>query len=202
MKYIEKGAQPAILNQWINSVEPNNKNYNSLSTDPIKIEIQQMILDEQGHICCYCENKIEIDESHIEHIRPQDKYPNLDCDYTNLLVSCIKNPTKEKHKSHCGHYKGNWFDEGVFVSPLDPSCENRFGYREDGSIYGLDFNATETIAKLNLNSPKLIGLRFMLIKSFRYLSQEEISSYANSYLTEKNQGRYNPFYTTVKYLFA
>jgi len=105
MKYIEKVAQPAILNQWINRVEPNNRNYNSLAVDPIKVEIQRILLDEQGHICCYCENKIEIADSHIEHIRPQDKYPNLDCDYSNLLVSCAKNPTKDNNKSHCGHKK-------------------------------------------------------------------------------------------------
>lgn len=35
---------------------------------------------------------------------------------------------------HCGHRKGNWFDEAQHISPMEARCELRFRYLQSGEI--------------------------------------------------------------------
>jgi hypothetical protein len=50
-------------------------------------------------------------------------------------------------------------DEVLPVTPLQPDCEERFQFDENGGIHGLDESARKTIGLLNLDHATLIGWR-------------------------------------------
>lgn len=203
MKHIQKHREPAQFTQW----KADNKNlkvtYDDLHGD-IKNIVKQGLMEEQGYICCYCERRLEERDSHIEHLRPQHPYENDQLNYENMLCSCLKQLRAGEPK-HCGALKLNWFDENQFVSPLDPGCEIRFEYTEAGEIKPRkdDKAAETTIAKLGLNIDKLIALRHDAIKPFQdeTLTSEELRRFVTGYLQPDSEGRFNPFYTTIHYLF-
>jgi len=35
---------------------------------------------------------------------------------------------------NCGNFKGDWYDENLMVSPLDPNCASYFQYTGAGEI--------------------------------------------------------------------
>ncbi|NEP57986.1 MAG: TIGR02646 family protein [Symploca sp. SIO2G7] len=74
-------------------------------------------------------DKEESDSCHIEHLKPQEKFPQLALDYNNLLASCQAERSKNPPPPlRCGYKKDNWYDEKLFVSPLQPDCESFFRY--------------------------------------------------------------------------
>lgn len=101
--------------------------------NPEKTLLHAALIQEQGGVCCYCGRSVSQADSHIEHFRPQESRPDLALDYGNLHASCIRE-TKLGNPLHCGHYKGNGFDEAQHISPLDPDCEVRFLYTREGAI--------------------------------------------------------------------
>ena len=174
----------------------------------IKNIVKESLRQEQGYICCYCERELENGDYHTEHLRPISIYPNEQINYNNLLCSCQLEIDKGEPR-RCGNGKGNWYDDSLLVSPLDPDCESRFIYTVDGQIRPsdeADQAADTTIKKLQLNLDRLNNLRKNVIEPFLdpELSDSELELFVNSYLVEKDQnnGKYNQFYTTIKYLFA
>lgn len=171
----------------------------------VKKAVKQALMTEQGYICCYCEDRLSDDGSHIEHFQPKSD-PKIDpLDFSNLLCSCQNELTRGEPR-YCGQLKGNWFDAQKLISPLDPTCEKRFAFTADGWIqpaYDHDEGAIITIEKLGLNIPKLRNLRQRAIESFidPSLSDRELEDFVNSYLEPDNLGQFNPFWTTVRYLF-
>lgn len=202
MKYIVKQSEPAGFTAWKTQKNANwQPEYSNMPTD-IKQQLKDALLDEQGWICCYCEQEITPDDSHIEHFRPQSD-PGCDpLDYSNLLASCQKQPRKPLH---CGSLKEDWFDCNLLVSPLDPSCESRFVFLFNGEIQprsDSDLTAKETIHRLGLNISKLIEMRKAVIEPFldEKLSYIEIKTFVSDYLTKKPEG-FSPFWSAINYLF-
>jgi len=202
MKYIEKGNEPQSFTDWKSN---GNLIYNDL-INPQKSELKTALLIEQGYICCYCESKISSDTSHIEHFKPKDKdkFPELQLNYDNLLCSCQKQLSKGEPR-HCGNSKGN---EIILMTPLMEDCESKFTYTEDGQINHTDEDSKQTIRDLQLDIDKLNDLRNKAIELFIIDSEtyeeipyEEAKIFAKQYL-QKDDGRYNEFYTTIKYLFG
>ncbi|OQY38396.1 MAG: TIGR02646 family protein [Candidatus Cloacimonetes bacterium 4572_65] len=120
MRYVHKTSTPKFfikdtkhLKSW--------KKYKSHK----KRDLKQHILDkEQNHLCIYCESKISLDNSHIEHLRPKDevRYPQLLFVYRNLTVSCNGLCHVFDNKLtplSCGHIKGNEFDKNMFLNPVE-----------------------------------------------------------------------------------
>jgi len=125
-----------------------------------------------------------------------------------MLCSCQR-VLKKKEPRHCGNSKGSWFDKDDFVSPLEPDCERRFKYTHDGQIMpsdDVDKPAAITIHRLRLNIDKLSDLRKSAIEPFidEGLTESELLTFSKIYLADKeeNNGRFNEFYTTIKYLFG
>ncbi|MEK8020745.1 MAG: retron system putative HNH endonuclease [Candidatus Parabeggiatoa sp.] len=163
MKYILKGAEPPFFTDWKNNdkmYQRGRPNWKRLKSKE-KQALHKALLEDQGEICCYCGRRIVLDDSHVEHFRPQKGYPKLQLEYENLLSSCQLELQKTEPR-HCGNAKGSWFDEEQTVSPLDPSCESRFEYLEDGSLRAYDNNdegVKATITHLALDIEKLRELR-------------------------------------------
>ncbi len=217
MKYIVKNSEPQEFIDWKALVNENwQPTYKDL-TSQLKNTLFNSLKEEQGYLCCYCERKLQNDENgnkyyHIEHLRPQSKFPQLQLDYENLLCSCQCNQKNEDNQ--CGMSKENWFSEDM-ITPLQEDCESKFTYTEFGKIKSADENNSaieKTINQLNLNSKKLTQLRSELIDTFYFwdkdcteeLTETERSKLVINHLVEKenNNGEYNEFYTTIKYLFA
>ncbi|MCU0287357.1 MAG: TIGR02646 family protein [Acidobacteria bacterium] len=172
MLEIKKTEQPCFFNSWIK----NNKEYGK--------QLKEFILEnEQQEVCCYCEKSIpphNIDSnSHIEHVRPRDKFPGLKNDYHNLVVSC-------QTPGRCGNAKGNKFNDH-FIVPTEENPGDYLTYFTNGEIRAINNNnkANVTIEMLNLNAPRLVGARrtlFIKLSSMRDLVNE-LETYFKEYPT-------------------
>ncbi len=213
MKYIIKGTEPSELTDWKlkdKMYQRGKPDWNRLKKE-VKDALRNTISKEQGYICCYCERRITENNFHLEHLKPkaESKFPQLQLEYSNLLCSCQLD-LEQGEPRHCGNIKGSWYDEENFVSPLDPDCTGRFKFTANGQIYSADENdeaIQTTIEKLRLDIDKLNNLRKDAIEPFLnldgYLSEEDLKQFIQGYLVDKtaNNGMYNEFYTTIKYLF-
>ena len=206
MKHIVKKKEPQAFTDWkALANEDWQPTYRGLAGNPKKA-VKDALMVEQGWICCYCEQRLTDDDSHIEHFRPQSD-PAVDpLDFDNLLCSC-QNEIKKGEPRHCGNLKDNWFDTGLLVSPLDPNCENMFVFYGDGTIdpaADLNHAAIETIKRLGLDIPKLNDLRANAIEPFLddELSIEEMKTFVSGYLRRDASGKFGEFWTTIRYLFG
>lgn len=203
MKHIDKREPPDSFVQWCTS-HP-QKNW-TIFSDPqnsnTKRILSDQLLNEQGTICCYCEQRIDSYSAHIEHIKPRSQFPIDEFSYNNLLGSCNGNPANPKNDC-CGNKKKGWFSS-TMVSPLSADCEERFTYTGYGQILPrvqTDHNAKDTIEYLGLDNPKLRAMRkvvFKEIEAYRSgLNQAEFVQYIQEMLQRDSSGCYCQFWTTV-----
>ena len=196
MKRIRKQLAPESFVHWVRQNRP--QNWNSLDGG-VKQELADQLRREQGGLCCYCEQRIAEKNSHIEHLRPRNTYPNDTFDYQNLLSSCLD-------KKCCGTAKGRWFSPDM-VTPLDDDCEGRFLYLGNGKIIPADAHdshARDTIDRLNLNCNKLKNMRMQTFDVYRYMkenvSREEFVEFVSNALQPNHNNEYAGFWTTIKYV--
>ncbi len=210
MKHIIKDSEPQQLLNWKakdKMYQRNRPRYSRITGD-VRIVLATSLRIEQGNICCYCEQSINAIDSHTEHILPQTRYQQFSCDYDNMICSCQRDIIKGDPE-HCVMGKDDWYDVALFISPLDPTCEDKFSYTFDGQILPTDVTdqaAVATIERCKLDIPKLKALREGVLDTFTddSLSDAELTQYVQSYLIEKdaNNGYYNPFFTTIRILFG
>ncbi len=208
MKYITKNKEPIEFTEWKGNdkmYKRGKPNWNRLTSSERDI-IREALKKEQGEICCYCESELLVDDYHIEHLKPKakNKYPELQLEYDNLLCSCQLEIQKGEPR-HCGNSKGSWFDDKLLISPLNPSCESKFKYTYDGHIkpeINNDIKAKTTIERLELDIEKLVDMREKAIEPFLddTLNADELKKFTEIYLTKQGD-KFNPFYSTIKYLF-
>lgn len=196
MKYINKGEEPTEFTEWKGRTN-HRRSYKNLG-NPTKSIVKQALMEEQGYICCYCEQALIETDSHIEHFIPQTRDPEKDIEFSNMLCSC-QNQVRRGEPRHCGNLKA---DQELAISPLDENCEQYFKYTYDGYIEPVDEKARTTIETLGLNIDKLNALRKEVIEAFidDNLTEDELIKFVSEYL-KKVDGKYQPFYTTIKFLF-
>jgi uncharacterized protein (TIGR02646 family) len=206
MKYIEKSVEPQVFIDWKAQANDDwQPTYSDLRGD-IKKAVKEALMAEQGYICCYCEQTLIDNDSHIEHLIPQSD-PAVDTlDFDNLLCSC-QDQVKKGEPRHCGNLKEDWFDPELLVSPLSSDCESYFAYTGNGGIkpsVSQDPAAAETIKRLGLDIPKLNDLRAKSIEPFldADLSVEDMRAFVAGYLSRDSAGQFGAFWTTIRYLFG
>jgi len=206
MKFIVKQTEPNEFTAWKSLSNDNwQPSYADLRGD-VKAAVKAALIEEQGTICCYCERRLIVNDSHIEHFEPQSN-PGVDAlEFSNLLCSC-QNIIKRGAPLHCGNLKGDWFDEVFLVSPLDSQCESRFSYTGIGNIMASDSSdeaAEKTIDHLGLAIPKLNDLRNKAIEPFldASLSDDELKRFVSGYLKKGQQNKLGEFWTTINHLFG
>jgi uncharacterized protein (TIGR02646 family) len=211
VKYISKTTEPdALANFKAQANADWQPSYEELRGQDKK-QLHHHLITEQGHICCYCGERIVQADSHIEHFQPQTDYGHLELDYFNLLASCQQKIPK-KHPIHCGMGKSDWFNEELLVSPLIGDCADFFEYTEIGEILPTRRSekaaaATETIERLRLNIPKLQAGREGVIDSFydepgflSSLSDREIDKLIHYYSCTDEEGQYQSYCQVIIYL--
>ncbi|RUU97104.1 TIGR02646 family protein [Mesorhizobium sp. M6A.T.Cr.TU.017.01.1.1] len=206
MKFVEKREEPDEFVSWKEKANDDWTPTYGILAGPPKQAVHQALLAEQGWICCYCESQIDENDSHIEHLRPQSD-PTVDAlDFSNMLCSCQRD-TRKGEPLHCGNAKGDWYDADLFVVPIDPACEERFEYTGDGRILPSQqaaVAAAETIDKLALDIRKLNARRVEAMAPFldEDLAEDELRRFVTGYLAKGQDGRFNPFWTTIRHMFG
>ncbi|MDO5113266.1 MAG: retron system putative HNH endonuclease [Planctomycetia bacterium] len=204
MKYIEKKGPPEPFQRCLQKhPQMNWDTFCRQEFASLKTLLANALRQEQGYLCCYCEEEIAKGVSHIEHFRPKSLYPQHDLDYYNLFASC--NGCGKKEDTSCGVKKRNLFFEAL-INPTDKTCESRFLYTADGQILPTDENdeeAWQTIAVLGLNGPKLRRRREMVFQELENLREllpdEDFRNYIQIRLQRSAKGRFCEFWTTVRY---
>ena len=161
----------------------------------IRREIRRYLLQSQCGLCAYCCRKIEIDGSLNEHIKPQASYPKQSMNYDNLIVSC----KTEGVDATCGARKGNKFEEGLFVSPLQEDCEEKFVFYPNGQIEGVDEAGEYTSQVLNLNAYELQRARRAQYKVCA--SYHDAGIVQSCFLVPTEDGQMEPFADMVQYFY-
>jgi uncharacterized protein (TIGR02646 family) len=216
MRFIQKRQEPSEFATWKQKAntnwQPNWENFQK----PEKITVHNALLEEQGHICCYCGQLIDQANSHIEHFQPRTDYPELSLSYGNFLASCPGYPTDDNQKiqppklpqEFCGQKKGAWYEADLTVSPLEQDCASyfRFGSRETITSTRETLKATAagvTIQELGLNHAVLTLSRKRLIngvlQDVESLTTEEIQQLIELYDRPDSAGRFTPFCTAIIY---
>lgn len=153
MKRIDKSKQPQSLLQHRRKQFADYDNYAE------KDELRESLLTEQGHICCYCMQRISSDRMKIEHWQSQDEYPQFQLDYNNLLGACQGGHGSPMHLQHCDTKKGN---TKITINPTDKNinCEDVIKYLATGKIYSEDRVIDKDLNDvLNLNMQTLANNR-------------------------------------------
>ncbi|AFZ58306.1 TIGR02646 family protein [Anabaena cylindrica FACHB-243] len=208
MKYINKNEEPKSFTAWKKLENDDWKPTWGNFSKPQKTDVHNSLLQEQGHICCYCGRLINIDNSHIEHLQPRGGYGQLSLDYTNLLASCQKD-TVPKEPLHCGKKKDKWYDKKLMVSPLDINCAEFFRYTEDGQILSTEnpdkaLAAQTTINKLDLNIDKLkkmrVGAIEAILEGLEDLTDDEREILLQRFSQSDGNGQNQEFCAAIVYI--
>lgn len=125
MRYIQKTTAPEAFSQEIADFTVDTA-WNELHCKPA---LREYLRQEQYQLCAYCEGKLEDNNSHIEHIEPQERNPQRRFDYQNLIASCnggeeccadeLKPSYAQLDIQSCGHRKSNAFEPDLFLNPVE-----------------------------------------------------------------------------------
>ena len=192
MKHIIKGDSPEAFERWkvenqftswdsfAGKLPPKDKREKGV-TYYSKTELREVLLEEQGYTCCYCEKEISNDhKTAIEHVEPRegDTQTERIFDYSNLILSCNGGEKDPPPKElHCDAKKGKKL---IPISPLDERCETEITFTVEGKILGLTEDAQQTISVLNLHIPKLNNMRKEAIAGYIFLDEEKTEFISNN----------------------
>lgn len=173
MLKINKKEEPEFFSKFKKKEKP--KNWGDFDFR-LKNELKEYMLENEQKIgkekyCPYCELKILLENSQIEHLKPKDKFPESFSNYENFIVGCVDKKT-------CGQAKGNKWDR-LFINPVMENPQEYFSYRlRTGEIIpkiddGLEYKkAIKTIEILNLNERKLCDYRKVYINQIINISKD------------------------------
>ncbi|TAF73984.1 MAG: TIGR02646 family protein [Bacteroidetes bacterium] len=211
MQYIQKQEiQPDNWDDWF-------KTANGVRTfDYLKAQnngsdlksVREYLIKEQYYLCAYCQSKITIDNSSIEHVIPKSLNLELSTNYHNLVAVCKNQIKDENGRLHCDKEKGSLpIVPYIFYSNSDVNIgvnNNYFRASNDGSIITKDnkneieyFQIKSFVDILNLNHTTLKNKRksaiFTLTSVYKKLSEHQKNVFwitkLNTFLANKS----NPY---------
>ncbi|MDJ0509205.1 MAG: TIGR02646 family protein [Crocosphaera sp.] len=206
MKYIKKQNEPPSL---LKHRSQKNADYNNYKN---KDDLRLSLLEEQGYICCYCMQRIKIDDVQImnqkmkiEHWQCQDKYPHLQLNYNNLLAACLGNEGKPFGEQHCDTKKGN---SDIKINPTDKNCETLIQCGSNGKLKSHDPDIEKDLNEtLNLNINFLVKNRKDTINTVitqlnkkyphKTWSKTGIQSLIDKLISKDKNGHYSSYCSAV-----
>ncbi|REG32826.1 uncharacterized protein (TIGR02646 family) [Archangium gephyra] len=204
MRPIIKGAEPAEFAAWKKRRATHKQPpWDSTEEDWLKAksQVKEALLNEQGFVCCYCEQRIEYSNAHIEHLESRHTAPKRVFDHANLLASCTK-------KSHCGSLKGS---KALRVHPLMPDCREHFVFTSNGNVRPTDNPARRSVAEeaitvLGLGISTLNAQRKSAITGFTQalngMDPEQAREALSRIDTRDEQGQNRPFASAILSVFS
>lgn len=231
MKKIVKNPQPELLIKWFKEERRENRDvsyeYGFKAVSIIEngekknlyTIVKESLLDEQGFLCCYTGKRIDLDSSHIEHLKPQSiskenrnaGIPDFDdVNYQNLLAAFPKKMletdvlTGQKKHTECEFGAEARKDEVLPITPLDDNCEEKFSFNEFGEIKPTnneDEDAIQTIKLLDLDNPRLKDERKNVIDAIlltEYLTEANVRRNAENAFERDGNRRFKPYCFVIK----
>jgi len=169
MYEVKKGKEPNSLTSYkrLPGAIYDGPNFTS-----VKADIRSKLLNEQGYTCAYCMQRISIGEMKVEHWAPQDRHPNLQLTYQNLLGCCKGNEGHRINAQTCDTRKAN---STLRYSPANANdrINGRIKYSGDGTI-----KSSEADFDLDLN--RVLNLNYTRLKSNRNAAINTIQKLLNN----------------------
>ncbi|MGC8640418.1 MAG: hypothetical protein ACP5XB_11140, partial [Isosphaeraceae bacterium] len=189
MRFILKADDPpASIREWLAVQLPVglNLDYRNFNDKPA---LRRELIAEQYGLCAYTGTPIDerlvgyqeanlVFQAHIEHVKPRAVCEAKliargghygrdlceDMDHRNLVAALeVRRSPPARSEIFGAAAHGN---EILPVTPLQPGCEERFQFDENGGIHGLDDPARRTIALLRLDHATLMAWRRGAIAGF------------------------------------
>jgi uncharacterized protein (TIGR02646 family) len=173
MRSIHQHVAPDFFLAEIEQTDFDRSDFDNLHCKP---KLREHISAEQANLCIYCEAGLDKNQSHLEHIEPQQQNPQARFDYDNLVVSCNGGKAscsefKGLDIRSCGHHKGKVFDVELFLNPI---TEQNIAAYFDYDTHSTKIIATQLAPKqsnymveqLNLNSAYLLASRYQARLAF------------------------------------
>ena len=157
---ITKSAEPKTLIEY--RTQPDAQ-YDGPQFTPVKSEIREGLLQEQGHLCAYCMQRIKASKMKVEHWKSQSACPSRQLDYTNMLGCCMGNEGNPHKQQTCDTHKG---DLPLKYNPaqLSYAVQSKMRYKGDGRVDSTDTEFTQQIESvLNLNQTRLVSNRVAVL---------------------------------------
>lgn len=203
MKYIKKAESPKKLLEWFEGQfidgQYINCRFEHLPSE-LKAEIKEMLLQEQGWLCCYTGLTIDTDTSHFEHIFPQAlsrrQGTHEDVNYQNMLAAYPKD-------GKCDFGAKAREDDLLPVQPLQKDCETKFKFDIEGSISGVDDDSEQTIKLLKLfllNDERKAAIGEVLFPADVILNREDFQVVTTRYCDPDENGRFRKFCFVISYV--
>ena len=85
MRGYKKKDAPEVLRKWTGS---NHPWFDFVSDKTAYPQVKKSLLEEQNHLCCYCESAVKDAYRHIEHYEPRSRAQNSIYEYTSMACSC------------------------------------------------------------------------------------------------------------------
>lgn len=207
MKTVRKHGAPHAYTRWRASVRGSvDEDYRRLR-NPLKAEVLESLLKDQGWLCAYTMKGIEKADSHIEHIKPETlcraEAVGSDLDYDNY-VACFPEYGMSKRYRYGAQLKDDWWENNgqMFVSPLHPACQQRFRFSLSGTVSAVRNQecAETTIKILGLDHPTLIDERKLAIDQYIFgengddpLTPAQAKRAKNDVIKLRPNGRFHAF---------
>jgi uncharacterized protein (TIGR02646 family) len=166
MRTIEKGNEPA-------SLRLHRKAGGTWETYTERDDARRELLKEQGYLCCFCMQEIDLRRMKVAHWASQSGNPDRTLSWDNLLGACPGGDGGPRDKQHCDTAQG---ETPIKIHPADRTqrCEQFLRYLRDGTIATDDPEIHENIDQtLRLNHGPLKKARKRVIDALLTHLQRE-----------------------------
>ena len=181
MRWIRKNTPPHEFQVY---VRVENADYDEMDTE-VKDVLRQALFDEQFGVCAYCQKKIKLTKTKIEHhcersiCNGENGTQDRRLDYTNLLLVCPGKGGKS-NDLHCDTQKATFDITNGLPMQINPTIKNHIAtisYSSTGLV-----RSSKTSFDKELN--KILNLNVKYLKKER--EQKWLRIFRDS--TDKNGG--------------
>ena len=187
MKFIQKDKTSKSYNKLI-ELKRQNGTFEDLKNNKamqiyLRDDILTSLLNEQGFLCAYCMQSIDINSATIEHIIGQNykdsRYNGKDyqINYDNLLAVCQGKSCR--NELHCDKSRANYQKNRLlFANPLKKQIVSNIKYTNNGVIYYKEYQEKHAIKKYkdhsqhNINQNIQYDLMYVLNLNCTNLKEE------------------------------
>lgn len=182
MKLIIKRSEPNSLTQFRNA----GGTWDSFSLSNGKEELKEQLLEEQKHLCAYCNGRIKFEDMKVEHWCSRSLCPdNRELDYSNLFGVC-KGRFSDGKYTHCDTCKG---EQLIDLTPLKKHHIDGIRYTKGtgrmDSTNPVHQNEIDNILKLNI--PPLKRARKSIIQNLRIALHKKYRNRRANFQKELNK---------------
>jgi len=152
MRTIEKGDEPPSLRR-------HRRGGGTWETYTERDDARHSLLEEQGHLCCFCMRRIDLRGMKVAHWASQSAHADATVRWDNLLGACQGGNGGPREHQHCDTAQG---DTPIKVHPASRAqrCERLIRYLPDGGIASHDAEIHQDLDQtLKLNQGPLKAAR-------------------------------------------